>query len=340
MDQFSPIQCQRCGAPLPPDALVCTRCGLLVHSDRLRALAQNAIEIETTNPAAAVPIWRDILSLLPRESQQYQEVRGHIGQLTGDPSLAPQRDILNYDHRVRPQETFARAAFKTVGSLIVSAWIYSWYWGWAFAVGFVLLIFVHEMGHVIAIKYYKLRAGPPLFIPFMGALIDLRDPPPDAKVEAVVGIGGPILGTIGALVCYWTSTIDSQFGILMLELAFFGFMLNLFNLLPIPPLDGGRVTAALSPKLWLLGVAAMVAWILRIVQTTGRFPWLLILILVIAFPRVWATIKMRSRLGHYYNISKRATWTIGLAYGGLALVLAYFFVEALQKLRHMELAPF
>src|SRR5205085_372286 len=103
----------------------------------------------------------------------------------------------------------------------------------------VVLILVHELGHVAAMRHYGLSASPPIFIPFMGALINLRQPPQDAKVEAVVGIGGPIAGTVGALACYalYLGLPDGSARMLTHQLAFVGFALNLFNLLPVPPLD-------------------------------------------------------------------------------------------------------
>ncbi len=91
---------------------------------------------------------------------------------------------------------------KTGGSMIVAIWVYAMFWGWKFALGFVILIFIHEMGHVLAARWMKLPVSAPFFIPFIGAHILMKQMPPNAKVEAIVGIGGPILGTVGALGCH------------------------------------------------------------------------------------------------------------------------------------------
>src|SRR5471032_1334285 len=96
---------------------------------------------------------------------------------------------------------FLLPVLKTGGTMLISIWAYALAWGWQFAVGFVLLIFVHECGHLIAAKRIGLKVGAPVFIPFMGAIIALKEAPKNAWIEAQVGIGGPLLGTVGAAVC-------------------------------------------------------------------------------------------------------------------------------------------
>src|SRR5687768_5972064 len=147
--------------------------------------------------------------------------------------------------------------FTTSASMLVSIGAYALIWGWKFAVGFVLLLLVHEMGHVIQARREGLDASAPLFIPFLGAAIALKDLPKNATVEARVGLAGPILGTLGTLVAVaiWQITGDELFQ----ALAFFGFFLNLFNLAPVLPLDGGRAMAALTPWMWIVGYALLVA---------------------------------------------------------------------------------
>ena len=142
------------------------------------------------------------------------------------------------------------------GTMLLSVIAYSWIFGWWYAVGFVGLIFVHEMGHFIAARQRGLDVGAPTFIPFVGAWIELKDMPRDAETEAYVGIAGPLAGTLGALACFYLArNYDSR---LLLALAYAGFFLNLFNLMPLAPFDGGRVTAVISPKLWLIGVPILV----------------------------------------------------------------------------------
>src|SRR3954447_13674519 len=139
----------------------------------------------------------------------------------------------------------------TSGSMLVSIGAYALIWGWQFAVGFVLLLFAHEMGHVIQLKREGVPASAPMFIPFLGAVVGMKRLPDDAGAEARVGLAGPVLGSLACLVplALYGATGNHLFQ----ALAFTGFFLNLFNLAPVLPLDGGRAMAALSPWMWLAG---------------------------------------------------------------------------------------
>jgi Zn-dependent protease len=142
------------------------------------------------------------------------------------------------------------------GTILVSLAAYALLWGWSFAAGFVALLFVHEMGHAIALRREGIKASAPMFIPFLGAVIAARSLGDNATAEARVGLAGPILGSIGAAACVlvWHVTGND----LWRALAFTGFFLNLFNLLPVVPLDGGRAMAAMAPWMWFVGFAAMI----------------------------------------------------------------------------------
>src|SRR5206468_7017179 len=121
--------------------------------------------------------------------------------------------------------------FASSGTILVSLAAYALLWGWSFAAGFIALLFVHEMGHVIALRREGLKASAPMFIPFMGAVIAARSLGENALAEARVGLAGPILGTVGAARCippYLTTPNDMFRG-----LAYIGFLRNLFNLLPL-----------------------------------------------------------------------------------------------------------
>ncbi len=146
--------------------------------------------------------------------------------------------------------------FATAGTMFVSIAAYAWLWGVPFAAGFVALLLVHEMGHVIALRREGIRASAPMFIPFLGAVITARSLGDNALAEARVGLAGPILGSIGSAACIliWHATGND----LWRALAFTGFFLNLFNLLPVVPLDGGRAMAAMAPWMWFLGFAALI----------------------------------------------------------------------------------
>ena len=136
--------------------------------------------------------------------------------------------------------------------MLVSVAAYSLIWGWRFAVGFVLLLLVHEMGHVIQLRREGIEASAPMFIPFLGAVVAAKSLGDDAAAEARVGLAGPVLGTLGAIAVFLAGeSLDSDF---LRALAFTGFFLNLFNLIPLTPLDGGRAMAAMSPWMWFVGL--------------------------------------------------------------------------------------
>ena len=167
----------------------------------------------------------------------------------------------------------------STGTMFVSIAAYTVLWGWQFAVGFVALLLVHEMGHVIQLRREGLKASLPMFIPFMGAVISARSLGDDALAEARVGLAGPILGSLGAAACIviWHATGNDLFR----ALAYIGFFLNLFNLLPVVPLDGGRAMAAMAPWMWFVGFAALIPLLfvffnpifLIIILFAGRETW-------------------------------------------------------------------
>ena len=145
----------------------------------------------------------------------------------------------------------------TGGTMLLSVAAYALVFGWRYAAGFVLLLLLHEMGHYIAARQRGLDVGAPVFIPFVGAWIQLKDMPHDADTEAYVGLGGPLAGTVASLACYFAAR--STGSDLLLALSYAGFFINLFNLIPLSPFDGGRITAVLSPRIWLVGVPVLVA---------------------------------------------------------------------------------
>src|SRR3712207_369706 len=146
--------------------------------------------------------------------------------------------------------------FTVAGSMLVSLGAYALIGGWKWAAGLIVLLFVHEMGHALEAKRQGLKVSAPLFIPFLGAVIALKQMPPNAWREAQLALAGPIIGSLGA-VGFWVAAeaFDSA---RLQEIAWTGFFLNLFNLLPIVPLDGGRAVAALHPAFWAVGLAGLV----------------------------------------------------------------------------------
>ena len=199
------------------------------------------------------------------------------------------------------------------GSLIVSIWAWSLLFGWPFATGFVLLILVHEMGHVIAMYWRGIKASVPIFIPFFGAFVAMREMPPNARVEAEVAIAGPLLGTAGAAVCYIVGAQGG--GKIWFALASAAFFINLFNMLPVIPLDGGRVVGALSPKLWVAGLVAIVA---MTIIWHGAGLLFIVLIVALSWRRILSAFHPDQATDPYYEVPSGERLAIGLAYFGLA----------------------
>ncbi len=206
----------------------------------------------------------------------------------------------------------------TSATMLVSIAAYSLIWGWKFALGFVLLLLVHEMGHVIQLRREGIEASAPMFIPFLGAAVMAKSLGNDATAEARVGLAGPILGTLGtlALLPLAFSTGDDFW----YALIFTGLFLNLFNLLPVVPLDGGRAMAALSPWMWFVGLFVMAV-------LTFAYPNpIIILILLLAAYETYKRWKARKAGGDevaaYYRVKPSHRLAILAVYIGLIVVCA------------------
>jgi Zn-dependent protease len=204
----------------------------------------------------------------------------------------------------------------TALTMVLSVGAYALLFPVWFAVGFVVLIWVHEMGHVLQLRREGIPASAPMFIPFLGAFVAMKQMPKNALAEARVGLAGPVLGSLGAL-CAWGIYELTQEP-LFLGLAYVGFFLNLFNLLPMLPLDGGRAVGALSPVFWFVGIVGLVA--LVIVSPNP----ILILIALLGGLELWRRWRARNTPEGqaYYEVSTRDRLLIGLAYFGLIAVLA------------------
>ena len=206
--------------------------------------------------------------------------------------------------------------FATAGSMLVSIGAYALIWPWQFAVGLVLLLFVHELGHVIEAKRQGIPISGVYFVPFMGAVMLSREASKDAAKGAWLGLAGPILGSAGAFLCWGIGiALGSD---LFTALAFVGFILNLFNLIPVPPLDGGYATAVFHPTFWLFGMGGLVAMLVIWPNP--------ILIIIVAFAGfgLWNQWKIRkdpAKQG-YFEVSDRQRATIAVVYLGLAGLLA------------------
>ncbi len=199
------------------------------------------------------------------------------------------------------------------GSMLLSVVAYGYQWGYPYAVGFVVLILIHELGHALVLRFYGVKASLPIFIPFVGAFIAMKEMPKNVKVEAIVGIAGPVLGTMGALFCYGLYLVTGQ--ALFLSLAYVGYMINLFNLMPIIPLDGGRIVAALSPKIWIVGLAVAVAFLI------SHPNFILIILILLSLPRLISTFGRKPEDADYYQVIPAHRIAFAVGYFGLAALL-------------------
>jgi Zn-dependent protease len=216
------------------------------------------------------------------------------------------------------------------GTMLLSLAVYATIWGWRYAAGFIALLFAHEMGHYVAARQRGLDVGAPAFIPFVGAWIALKDKPVDVETEAYVALSGPVVGTGAALAVYlWARSEDSG---LLLAISYAGLFLNLFNLLPISPLDGGRVTAVLSPRIWLLGAPMLVALMIY------RPSPMLLIVAIIAVPQLisaWRYDPHAPENVAYYGVPLQTKLEYGGAYLALAALLAVMTYDVHEMLGPM-----
>jgi Zn-dependent protease len=221
---------------------------------------------------------------------------------------------------------------KSSLTMILSVGAYALIFGWWYALGFVLLILVHELGHYFAARRLGLNVGLPTFIPFLGAWIELKDKPMSVAQEAQVAFAGPFVGTLGATAVLWLA--GEYHSPLLLALAYAGFFINLFNLIPISPFDGGRIVAILSPRIWLLGAPILVGVFLMIPS-----PMFLVILILLA-PTIWMSLKNAWRGTHvtedarYHDVPREARIRWGSYY---LLLLAYLCVMTHRV--HEQLRP-
>jgi Zn-dependent protease len=206
---------------------------------------------------------------------------------------------------------------STAGSMLVSVAAYALLWGWAFGAGFVALLFIHEAGHYVQMRREGIRPSWMVFIPFLGAAVGARSLGGNALAEARIGLAGPVVGTVGCAAVALVGALGG--GEFWLALAFTGFLLNLFNLLPIVPLDGGRAMAAMSPWMWWAGFAAVV-----VLAFTWPNP---VIILIALFAGLELFRRWRGRRAGeegnpaYYEVARRHRLAVGAVYLGLVVAL-------------------
>jgi Zn-dependent protease len=275
------------------------------------------MEIYPHDPALAVP---------PRQTNPWWgRMKKALGPVAGVGILIA-KFFAKLKFIIFPLLKFFPILLKSGGTMLLMIGVYTAMWGWKFAVGFVVLLLVHECGHLIVARKFGLKVGAPVFIPFMGAFIALKDAPKNAWMEACVGIGGPMLGSLGALVC---NSIGEIFNApIFFALAWFGYFLNLFNLTPVGMLDGGRIVSAMSRWLWIPGFALL----LWFGFTHPNF--IIWLIVIASFPRIYSLFRKRTEEElRYYEVTPQQRWTMSILYFGLIAVL-FFGMHLAQRDLH------
>ena len=279
----APSGCAQCGTQIAPALLACPSCNRLVHAEELKRLAATAEGAgEAGDPSAALAAWRQALDLLPADSTQHQVVAARIAALSrsldSGPATARHRSgwgkgtagvgalgalLLKFKFALVFVLTKVKLLLLgltkagTFFSMLLSASLYWTIWGWKFALGVVLSIYIHEMGHVQALQRYGIKATAPMFIPGIGAVIRLKQYPANAREDARVGLAGPLWGLGAALAAYvvYRATGIGIWG----AIAHFGAWVNLFNLVPVWQLDGARGFRALARQQRWIAVAVIAA---------------------------------------------------------------------------------
>lgn len=259
-----------------------------------------------------------------------------IKPFSAESSLAlPQKLKLVRSEVHQPEEQSQTAAVKhpirtTLISMMIAVLVYGLFFGVPFAVGFVLLIWVHEMGHVLVLKRLGYQASAPVFIPFVGAIIGMKDQPKNAQTEALVGYGGPFVGTVGAYLVYlYYHLTDNSFSLL---LAFTGFLINLFNLIPVSPLDGGRIATAISRWLWIPGLLFLLLIFFQVWNP------IILIVVLIGIHRAYKSLFRPKALEEegYFTVEPSVRFLISAAYFGLILFLGYFTVVSYRQLEQLN----
>lgn len=261
--------CSQCGAELPPRALSCPGCASLVHAAELERLAFEAKAATARGDLVnAHATWKQVLALLPPESVQYRSVDSKIAALEKSlPAAQPEAakgPMAKWAVRLGPFGV-ALWKFKAIGLLLagkaklillgltklstlstmfVSMGLYWTLYGWKFALGLVLSIYIHEMGHVFELRRFGIAASAPIFLPGFGAIVQLKQRPQTVGQDARVGMAGPVWGMATAFFCLGMYQLTGAS--IWAALTHFGAWINLFNLIPVWQLDGSRGFAALT----------------------------------------------------------------------------------------------
>jgi Zn-dependent protease len=231
---------------------------------------------------------------------------------------------------VNPFEGFSAMQYAVAGgSFAVTIAAYATQFRFAVVLGFLGITLIHEIGHAVAIRAKGLRAGFMVFIPFIGGAVTLRDQPRTVYDDAQIGLAGPIAGTLASLVCLQVyKWLDDP---VWLFISLLGFALNLFNLIPLGMLDGGRISAAVTKWMWLLGGGAVVY---KLIDQPNP---LIIVIAILAAFQVYASIVREKTDEHFYEITAERRALVAVVYFALVIFLGHqtwMTYGRLEMLRH------
>ncbi|HXA28938.1 MAG TPA: site-2 protease family protein [Candidatus Angelobacter sp.] len=229
----------------------------------------------------------------------------------------------------------------TIVSMVISVALMATIFGAPYGIGLIALIAIHESGHLLFARHEGIRTGLPIFLGPFGAVIGLKQPPKDVRQEAVIAIGGPVVGTMGAIVALILSgaaPAGTYTHNLLLALAYVGFLINLFNLVPFSPLDGGRVASALSPWVNLVGLGVILLLIAGPVATGHSFNPFLLFILVIGGISTLQRFKRRGANPEYERIPGRTRMWIAVAYVAMLAITAVAMTETHAALLSAQVA--
>ncbi|GBF33846.1 membrane metalloprotease [Desulfocucumis palustris] len=218
----------------------------------------------------------------------------------------------------------------TFVSMFITVIVYSAFFGWKFALGFVILLLIHENGHLMAARRTGLPVSRPIFIPFVGAFISMKEMPKNARQEAIIGLGGPLLGGLASLACF--VIYDALKEPYWLALGYTGCFLNLFNLVPLGFLDGGRIATAISLWLWIPGAVILGVLAFKIGNPV------IFLVLILGLFEGYKVFKNRRNPEaiQYYTLDSSFRLRLGLIYLGLLAVLGTGMGVSLEMLESLR----
>jgi Zn-dependent protease len=342
----APRSCESCGTELPASFLACPACRTLVHAAQLKSLAAEAAQAERdSDTAAAVEVWACMLDLLPPGSVQHERIgqmlaggRARLANATAG-STSPKATVAKRSLTKRSGWLVGLGAAgvlllkfkwalllllgkgkllllgllqaKTFLSMGLALWVYVMAWGWKFAAGLVVSIYIHEMGHVAWLRRYGIPATAPMFIPGVGAFVRLRQAPQSHAQDARIGMAGPLWGmmaALGFLIVGWAAQWPA-----FIAIAAVGAWINMFNLLPVWQLDGGRAWNALHRRERMWASAAL--WLLAILAGDGLYFIIAIAGSVRAFTGRAPEKGDRGALVMYVALASALTLLMRLAHG-------------------------